>query len=114
MYRVLCYLAHADGEMSGEERALLEQVRAELDLDAAEAGALEAEAQRGERLQLKDDDVEGEIALRTLAKVMLADGVLHPEEGSRLKRIAKAVGVSDKRLAKVLHRAMVRRNQRDG
>lgn len=110
VFRVLCYLAHADDDLDPREGALLDDLRRQLGIDPDEAGALEDQARRGERLQLKPDDPETDLALRALADVMLADGVLHPKEAARLKRIAGAVGVSDARLAKLLRDAMRRRS----
>lgn len=111
VFRVICYLAHADGEVDPAERETVEALRVRLRIGKDEAAALEAEAADGKKIQLKTTEAEAEAAVECLAEVMLADGVLHPAEAKRIKRVAKAVGVGEKALAKVIKRAMVARNQ---
>lgn len=111
VYRVLCYLAHADGEVDPAERETLEGLRVRLRIGAEEAAALEAEAAAGKKIQLKTTEAEAEVAVEALAEVMLADGVLHPAEAKRIKRVARAVGVKEKALARLIKQAMIARNQ---
>lgn len=112
VYRVLSYLAQADAELARREERLLDVYRRKLELSAADAARLDAEAARGEKLQLKGDSEEAEVALRGLARLMVADGVLHPAEAERLRRIAAALMVSDRVLARAVQEAMIRQNQR--
>ena len=111
VFRVLCYLAHADGEVDAAERATLEALRVRLRIGKEEAATLEDEAASGQQIQLRSSEAEAEAAVEALAEVMLADGVLHPAEAKRIKRVAAAVGVSEKDLARSLKRALVARNQ---
>jgi len=114
VYRVVCYLAEADDELNLREEHLLDKLRRKLELSTEEAEALAEEARRGEKLAVKTTSIEARSAVHYLAILMVADGVLHPAEAKRLKRIAAAVGVSEKELAGTLQKAMQRQNRREG
>lgn len=112
VYRVVCYLAYADDELGLAERDLLDGLREKLELDPADADALEAEGQAGESILLDAESEEGILAVKALTEVMVADGVLHPAEALRLKRIAARVGVSEEKLAKLLKASLLRAARR--
>lgn len=115
VYRVLVHVALADGEIHPNEREILDFAKDELKLGDEQVKTLEEEAARGEGLHLDsgEDDgkvtLEGRFALKFLAHLVVADGVLHPKEAKRLNRISKSLGVSQKQLAKLLRKSMVER-----
>ena len=112
VYRLLGFMAHADDELAQEERDYLDAVAARLEIGPEEAAELEGEGQRKEGLKVKDDPEEAELAVRLLGELMLADGVLHPEEAKRLRALAKKVGVKSEAVQRSLRQAMIRHNQR--
>ncbi len=111
VYRVLVYVAQADGEIHPKEREFLDAVRDELGIPEEEIAGLEDEASRGEGLEIGSAPHEGNVALKKLSQLVFADGVFHPEEGRRMKRISKVLGANTQRLAKIVKRSMIERNQ---
>lgn len=113
IYRVLVHVSLADGEIHPSERKILQAARRKLGLKKEEIPALEEQAARGEGLQLSSDTNEGKLALSYLAQLIVADGVLHPDEARRLNRISEALGVPQALVAKLLRKAMIKRTQRN-
>lgn len=113
-YRKLLAMANADGELSADERELLERYRIALGVAASEApGALRA----GKSVRVPKALVDAEArerahVVRMLAGVAYADGRLHHRERLRLASIAEFLGVGRVELASILgdaeHHARVR------
>lgn len=93
IYRILCHLAHCDGEVAPREREALEAQRQQLLLDRAEADALEAEGARGERLDLSKNPAEQKRLLDAMLEVVAADGCLDHNEQRRVMEIAQLAGI---------------------
>jgi DnaJ-domain-containing protein 1 len=111
VYRVLVHVSLADGDLHPAERKVLESSRKKLGLTEAQAKVLEEEALEGQGLQLDAESNEGKVALKLLSQLVVADGVLHPDEARRLNRISEALGVSTQQLARILRSSMIKRNQ---
>lgn len=111
VYRVLVYVAQADGEIHPREREFLDAAREELEIPEEELAALEEQVRRGEGLEIGSEVHEGNVALKKLSQLVIADGVLHPDEARRLKRISKILGANTQRLAKIVKRSMIEKNQ---
>lgn len=108
VYRVACYVGYADEVITPEERGLLQELQATLELSDEVAERLEGEAQRAEQLHLAADEDEAVAALLAITRVMVVDGSIDPREAEYLKRIGKALGASDDLLTKVLRGALHR------
>ncbi len=93
VYRILCHLAHCDGEVDPRERQSLEAQRQELLLDRAEADALEAEGKAGEKLDLSKNPAEQKLLLEAMIEVVAADGCLGHAEQRRVMEIAQLAGI---------------------
>lgn len=93
VYRILCHLAHADGNVDAKEREALEAQRQQLLLDRAEADALEAEAVKGEKLDLSKNPAEQKLLLDAMIEIVAADGCLEHEEQRRIMEIAQLAGI---------------------
>ncbi|MCO5170734.1 MAG: TerB family tellurite resistance protein [Planctomycetes bacterium] len=93
IYRILCHLAHCDGEVDPREREALEAQRQQLLLDQAEAAALEAEGARGEKLDLSKNPAEQRLLLDAMLEVVAADGCLDHNEQRRVMEIAQLAGI---------------------
>lgn len=99
VYRVLCRLAHCDGDVHPRERTLLETFCRRHRIPAIEAAALEAESAASERLRVGRKPAERELLIHTMLDLVAADGVLDPAEQTRLLRIARAVELPESELA---------------
>jgi uncharacterized tellurite resistance protein B-like protein len=104
-------MAHADGEIGAAEREHLDELRGRLCIAPIEADGLEAEAEAGQGLQLDVESREGKIAVQALVRCMLVDGVLHPSETERLKRISTKVGIPEAKLSRWMKAALIERTQ---
>lgn len=93
VYRILCHLAHCDGEVDPREREALEAKRQELLLERAEADALEAEGKAGARLDLSKNPAEQKLLLDAMLEVVAADGCLGHAEQRRVMEIAQLAGI---------------------
>jgi uncharacterized tellurite resistance protein B-like protein len=93
VYRLLCHLAHVDGNVDAKEREALEAQRQQLLLDRAETDALEAEGKKGERLDLSKNPAEQKLLLDAMIEIVAADGALAHEEQRRIMEIAQLAGI---------------------
>lgn len=93
IYRILCHLARCDGAVDPREREALEAQRQQLLLDRAEADELEAEAVRGDKLDLSKNPAEQRLLLEAMIAVVAADGCLDHEEQRRVLEISQLAGI---------------------
>lgn len=106
IYRLLWHMAARDGDVSAEERTVLEEYRGTLDIDEESAARLEAEGIEGDSLRLGKRKHERRMAFEAVAHVMVADGVLHPDEAAWVNKLASAMQISPKAAAQALQRAL--------
>ena len=104
-YTKLVALAAADGEISAEERELLERYRERLGLEP-DAVPL-PRAPRIQPIQVPEEllsctPAESAQIVRMLAKVALVDGPLNGREHRRLERVAEELGIGRTQLAGIV------------
>lgn len=102
VYRVLCRLAHCDGEVHPRERMVLEVFARRFKIGRNEASLLEAEANESERLRVGRKPAERELLVQQMMHLVMADRVLHPEEEKRLFRLARAVELPDDAMRRLI------------
>lgn len=103
IYRILCHLAHTDGEVQPRERQVLEAQRALLGLSPAEGLSLEAQGRAGQELQVGSGIAEQAHLLGAMIEVVAAHGRdLDELEQRRLTEVALACGCPRATVAELL------------
>ena len=100
IYRVLCHLAHCDGEVASQERGYLDDFRRRFQIVDAEGTVLEAEGAAGQSLGVGRRPEERQLMIDTMIDVTMIDGVLSTEEQERLAKFAVTFGLDKETLAK--------------
>lgn len=106
VYRILCRLAHCDGEVDPRERTSLETFCRRFKISQAEASALEAEARENERLRIGRKPAERALLIDTMLGVVSADRTLHPAEERRLLKLARAVELPEEALRRLIEQRL--------
>lgn len=91
IYRILCRVAHADGDVHATERELLERYRARLSIGPEEGAALEREGVAGERLHIGQGALERELMLAAVLEVVSADGTIADGEVKQVVDLGRAL-----------------------
>lgn len=91
VYRILCRMAHADGDLDPGERVVLERYRVRLELGSARAAALEREAIAGARLAIGPGTLERSLMLAGVLDVLAADGAVEEREEHQLFELGRAL-----------------------
>ncbi|MBN8412882.1 MULTISPECIES: co-chaperone DjlA [Halomonas] len=113
-FAVMGAVCQADGQVSGEERQVLEQLLVRLRLPESTKASARAAFERG---RASDFDLDAEIArvarltrgrgalrqifLQVQLSAIAADGVLHPAEHNMLMRVARGLGCSEAEIAQI-------------
>jgi len=92
LYRILCHIAHCDGEVHPHEWNLLQAYRDHFGIGLDEAEDLEAMGAQSEEFGSFGEH-EKAFAARALADVIAADGRLDENEVSRLSSLAGPLGL---------------------
>lgn len=95
IYPLLSSIAWCDGELADEERYLLLAFQEDLGLSEDEAKALETKGASLEGLELGDDELEQAYLVDGLIEIVLADGLIRPEERARLIELGELIKAPD-------------------
>lgn len=93
IYAVLCHLAHCDGEVSGRERALLQQYRRRMRIPGDKAAAIEMKAARGEPLAIGSRTHERAVLVTAMVKIISTNGRFGDEQRVSVGNIARELGL---------------------
>ena len=93
IYRVLCNLAHCDGDVADREREVLERYRSRFGLTPDEAQALEAGALDPKSLDVRDEPTERDLLIEGMIDVVAADRQLDKSEQARLEELFELLPV---------------------
>ncbi|MGE0711024.1 MAG: TerB family tellurite resistance protein [Planctomycetota bacterium] len=100
IYRVLCHLAHCDGEVASQERGYLDDYRRRFEIADVEGTALEAEGAAGQSLGVGRRPEERQLMIDSMIDITMIDGVLSTAEQERLAKFAITFGLDKETLAK--------------
>ncbi len=109
-FRLCALMASIDGRLTAKERVALRRSALRLGLGGEEAEAILDQV--GTRpvpdLRQLEDEEERAALLRCLADVIVADGILDPEEMDLLHRLAGRVGLEETAINRIVSRAVDR------
>lgn len=87
VYAVAGFLAACTGEVTENERQVLERLRRGLKIPRDEARQLEARAARGEGLKFSQKTNEKAVLEKAIVRLLSADGVFHERARKKLKKL---------------------------
>jgi hypothetical protein len=108
VYRLLCDLAWSDGSVVPAERTWLAGFCARHAISPGEAMALEAEARAKKGFKLTRRAEEQILLVDSMVALVLADGVVAPEERRRAAAFARTLGLDPAAVEERLHAAAAR------
>jgi len=101
-YRTLVELARADGEVSDEERSLLERYRQALGLEKETADLTELEPTPGPTPSRSFSPEQSIHVLKMMIRVAHADGIFRDRERRRMEEVARRLGIGRVRYAEIV------------
>lgn len=98
VYRLLCHVAAANGEVGPEELTVLSDFRKTNSIPEAEARELERQGRRAEGLRLSQRQDEQAALIEAMIDLMVADGEFDDFERLELLRLAERFGLHREKL----------------